>query len=265
MRGNIMEYIKNHYSNYDEEARFDRKHNLVEYLTTLRYIQKYIKPNSYVLEVGAGTGRYSRAIADMGNSIEAVELTPHNIKIFKQHVTPKQNIRITEGNALDLSMFENETFDITLLLGPLYHLYTEEDKKQAISEALRVTKTGGIVFAAYCINDLSLLDAFRNGGNWIPDYLDKGKIDPVTFDTTSVPEDIFELVRKDDIDRIMLHFNVERLHYVATDMVSRLIRDSLANMADNVFDIYLRFHYAVCERPDMVGTTMHSLDIFRKT
>ena len=62
----------------------------------------------------------------------------------------------------------------------------------------------------------------------------------------------------------MSNFKVERLHYVATDMISRIIRDSLASMADNVFDIYLRFHYAVCERPDMVGVTMHSLDIFRK-
>ena len=64
-----MGHIENHYSNYDEEARFNNKHNLVEFLTTLRYIKKYIKPDSYVLEVGAGTGRYSRAIADMGNSV----------------------------------------------------------------------------------------------------------------------------------------------------------------------------------------------------
>jgi len=259
-----MEHIEKYYSNYDEEARFDRKHNLVEYLTTLRYIQKYVKPDFCVLEVGAGTGRYSRAIADMGNSVAAIELTSHNIEIFKQNITPKQNIRVIQGNALDLSMFGNNTFDMTLLLGPLYHLYTEDDKKQAISEALRVTKAGGLVFVAYCISDSSLLEAFRDGGRWIPDYLERGKIDPTTFDTTSTPEDIFELVRKDDIDHIMSHFNVERLHYVATDMVSSIIRDSLAEMSDDFFDIYLRFHYAVCERPDMVGVTMHSLDIFRK-
>ena len=75
-------------------------------------------------------------------------------------------------------MFEDNTFDMTLVFGPLYHLYTEEDKKQAISEALRVTKKGGIVFVAYCISDASLLEAFNNGGSWIPGYLEKGKIDP---------------------------------------------------------------------------------------
>ena len=89
-----MEHIENHYSNYDEEARFDRRYNLVEYLTTLRYIQKYIKPDDYVLEIGAGTGRYSLTIANMGNAVKAVELTSRNIKIFRQHITPTQNIRM---------------------------------------------------------------------------------------------------------------------------------------------------------------------------
>ena len=259
-----MEYIENYYSNYDEEARFDRKHNLVEMLTTMRYIQKYLKPDSYVLEVGAGTGRYSRAIADMGNAVQAVELAPHNIEVFKQHIKPNQNINIIKGNALDLSMFESNTFDISLVLGPLYHLYTDDEKAQVISEALRVTKAGGVVFCAYCISDMSLLDAFNNGGLWIPEYLDNGKIDPITFKTTSTHKDIFELVRKEDVDRIMSRFNVERLHYVASDMVSRLIQKELATMPDDIFEIYMRLHYSICERADMVGSTTHSLDIFRK-
>ena len=119
-----MEHIEYHYTHrHDEESRFDRyKEYLVEYLTTLRYIKKYVKPNSYVLEVGAGTGRYSRSIADMGNVVEAVELLSHNIEIFKQHITPKQNIRVIKGNALDLSMFENGCTKI-FRVNMLYNTY----------------------------------------------------------------------------------------------------------------------------------------------
>ena len=261
-----MNYIENFYTNNnDEEARLGYRHGSVEFLTTMRYIQKYLQPSSHVLEVGAGSGRYSRAIADMGNSVHAVELVSHNIEVFKSLLTPSQNIQITQGNALNLNTLKDNTFDITLILGPMYHLYTEADKILAISEALRVTKPGGVIFVAYCISDGSLLEeAFVRKAPWFTDYIDKGFIDPVTFDTTSLPEMIFELVRKADIDNLMTNFNVQRLHYVATDMIARIIRESLANMDDEAFDMYLRFHFAVCERPDMVGVTHHSLDIFRK-
>lgn len=52
-----------------------------------------------------------------------------------------------------------------MLLGPLYHLYTVADKQQALSEAIRVTKPGGIIFAAYVISDGCLLDEGFNRGN----------------------------------------------------------------------------------------------------
>jgi len=258
---NEMNHIENYYNNIDEEARLGYKHGLVEFLTTMRYIEKYLQPGAHVLEIGAGTGRYSRAIADMGYKVEAVEFVPHNIEIFRQLTTETQDIRISQGNALDLNMFANNLFDITLMFGPMYHLYTEADKHQAISEALRVTKPGGVVLVAYCISDASILEGLNS---WFVDYVAKGKINPVTFDTTSEPEDIFELVRKDDIDRLMAQFQVERLHYVATDMISRLLRESLTNASEEAFELYLKYHFAVCERPDMVGLTNHSLDIFRK-
>ncbi|MCL2226100.1 MAG: class I SAM-dependent methyltransferase [Oscillospiraceae bacterium] len=262
-----MNHIENYYCNYDEDGRLGYKWGQVEFLTTMRYITKYLEqtPNAQVLEIGAGTGRYSRTIADMGYHVSAVELVQHNINVFKSQITPTQNISISQGNALDLNMLADNTFDITLVLGPMYHLYTDSDKQQAISEALRVTKFGGIVFVAYCISDASILeDAFKNNMLMISDCMDKGQIDPITFDTTSLPESIFELVRKADIDRLMANFKVERLHYVATDMISRFIRESISDMDDKTFDLYLQFHYAVCERPDMVGMTHHSLDIFRK-
>ena len=260
-----MNYIENHYSNYDEEARLGHKHGQVEFLTTMRYIEKYLQPGANVLEIGAGTGRYSRTIADMGFRVEAVELVNHNIEVFRKQITPAQNINITQGNALDLCMFEDNTFDITLVLGPMYHLYTAQDKHRAITEALRVTKPGGVIFVAYCISDAAILeDGFVRGSSWLFEYVANGKIDSTTFDTISLPEDIFELVRKDDIDNLMAPFKVERLHYVATDMITRIIRESIANMSDEVFNLYLKYHYAICERPDMVGVTHHSLDIFRK-
>jgi len=260
-----MNLIENHYSNYDEEARLGYRHGQVEFITTMKYLEKYLHPGAYVLEVGAGTGRYSCAIADLGHRVEAVELVPHNIEIFKGKITPAQDIRVSQGNALDLNVFDCDMFDITLVLGPMYHLYTALDKEQAIREALRVTKPGGIVFVAYIIGDAAILEDVFMRNRWdISEELTGGKIDPRTFEVRSAVADIFALVRKDDIDRLMASFDVEPLHYVGTDMISRILRESLASMDEEKFELYLQHHFAICERPDMVGLTSHSLDIFRK-
>ena len=63
-----------------------------------------------------------------------------------------------QGTALNLSRFEEETFDVTLVFGPMYHLYTFEDKVKALEEAKRVTKTNGIILVAYCMNEYSIFD-----------------------------------------------------------------------------------------------------------
>ena len=259
-------YIVDYYTNkYDENSRFDSKYASVEFLTTMRYIDRYIKKGDRVLEIGAATGRYSHALAQQGYTVDAVELVEHNIEIFKQNTLPNEDITVTKGNALNLSMFLDNTFDITLLLGPLYHLYTDEDKKQAIREAIRVTKKGGVIFAAYVISDSCILDeGFHRGIINVADYIKRGIFDPVTFDTTSHPEDLFELARKEDVDRIMSDFKVTRLHYVASDGYSRCMREVVDAMDEETFNIYLNYHYATCEREDLLGISSHSLDIMRK-
>ncbi|NLO47065.1 MAG: class I SAM-dependent methyltransferase [Clostridiales bacterium] len=257
--------LASYYASEDEEGRLALRHGQVEFLTTIRFIERYLTPNAKIIEIGAGTGRYSRAIADMGYEVDAVELFSKNIDRFKAKLKPSQTINIIQGNALDLSAFADGSFDITLLLGPLYHLYTESDKRQAISEALRVTKSGGVVFAAYCISDGSLLlSGFMRKSYDIGEYINRGMIDPLTFDTFSEPEDIFEMVRKDDIDRLMSGFPVERLHYVGTDMFTNYMRDAINAMSEDEFALYLRYHFAICHRQDMVGISHHTLDVFKK-
>lgn len=259
------QYLIDHYSNYDEDSRLVSKHGSVEFLTTMRYIEKYIRPGDRVLEVGAGTGRYSHALARQGYAVDAVELVGHNIEIFHQNTRPDETITITQGNAMDLSVFSDNQYNITLLLGPLYHLYRTEDKRQALREAIRVTKQGGVVFAAYVISDGCLLDeGFKRGNISVAEYIEKGMIDPETFVARSQPKDLFELVRKEDIDALMSVFPVSRLHYVASDGCALFMREAVDAMDDETFELYLKYHFATCEREDMLGITSHSIDIFRK-
>ena len=256
------QYLIEHYSNYDEDSRLLPRHGSVEFLTTMRYIEKYIRPDDRILEIGAGTGRYSHTLARRGYAVDAVELVEHNIDVFRQNTMPEENVTVTQGNALDLSVFPDESYDITLLLGPLYHLYTKEDKTRALNEAIRVTKRDGIIFAAYVISDGCLLDeGFLRGNINVREYVKTGLLDPETFAASSEPKDLFELVRKEDIDELMSEMPIRRLHYVASDGCSLLLRDK---MDDETFKLYLKYHFATCEREDLFGVTSHALDIFRK-
>ncbi len=255
--------LKRFYESYDENSRLLSRSGAVEYLTTMRYIERYLRPGMHILEIGAGTGRYSHALAQKGYAVDAVELLEHNIDIFKQNTKPGENITISQGNAKDLSPFPDGTYDITLLLGPMYHLFTEEEKLQALSEAIRVTKKGGVVFAAYCGNDATILQfCFLRGMLKDPKY--RQLVDPVTFKAASDPTELFELHRKEDIEALRSHFPVTPLHFVASDGYAHYIRTPLAEMDDELYGAYLCYHFATCERQDMVGYSNHLLDIFRK-
>lgn len=260
-----MHYLNEFYSHYDEDGRLSKKHGSVEFLTTMRYIGQYIKPGDRVLEVGAGTGRYSHALARQGYAVDAVELIGHNIDVFQNNTQPGENISITQGNALNLSAFSDNTYDITLLLGPLYHLYTKEDKRQALREAVRVTRPGGVIFTAYVISDGCLLDeGFLRRNINVAEYVKTGLLDGETFAAKSEPKDLFELVRKEDVDELMRDFPTTRLHYVASDGCALLLRDAIDAMDDDAFALYLNYHFATCERADLLGVTSHALDVFRK-
>ena len=252
-----------YYSSYDEDVRLASKHGQVEYLTTMRYIARYLKPEIRILEVGTGTGRYAHALARLGYTVDAVELIPHNIEIFKINTRPEERVSIRQGNALDLAGLEDGAYDMTLVLGPMYHLYAMDDQMKALSEALRVTKQGGIVFVAYCISDAWIIGSGFKAGNAMA-LVEAGRLDPATFQAFSTPAEVFHRCRKEDIDALMAYFPVTRLHYVAADLMANHMRETVDAMDDSMFELYVKYHFAICERPDMVGLTHHSLDIFKK-
>ena len=256
-------YLSNYYQSHDENGRLMSKHGSVEYITTMRYIEKYLSPDARIIEIGAGTGRYSHALARKGYSVDALELVEHNIEIFKENTSEGEKVTVTQGNATDLSAFESDTYDITLLLGPMYHLFTKEDKLKALSEAIRVTKKGGIVFAAYCNNDATVISACFVRGIIKNEYY-RNKVDMDSFKLASDPVDIFAMHRREDVDELMRGFDDTRLHYVGTDMATNFIKETVDLMDDDTFELYLKYHFIICEREDMIGATHHMLDIFRK-
>ena len=52
--------------------------------------------------------------------------------------------------------------------------------------------------------------------------------------------------------------------YVAVDGYTNHMGEAIDNMDEATFHLYLKYHFTICERPDMIGLTHHALDVFRK-
>ena len=120
---NETERVNRIYDIFNEDSRLNHsKAARVEFLTTVRYIEKYLKTGDKILDIGAGAGEYSLYFARNGYEVSALELTDANIAAFRKKLMPEDKIDLVQGNALDLSRYDDKSFDIVLLFGPLYHL-----------------------------------------------------------------------------------------------------------------------------------------------
>lgn len=257
----IEKIIENYYNNYDEDSRLvkDNAHK-VEYITTKKYIEKYLKKGDRILEIGAGTGRYSIYYAQKGYQVDSVELVNKNLEILKSKITKDMNIKTIQGNALNLYMYQDNTFDITLVLGPMYHLYEEKDVNKAINEAIRVTKPGGKILLAYISSDAVVLSYGVRKGNIkeLKEMCDENWIMP------KIKEDIFASYRLDDIDNLMNKFNVNRLETIAVDGVSENMQDYINDFSEEEFEIFIEYHLKNCHRRELMGYSSHILEIVEK-
>lgn len=254
--------LVDYYTNYDEDGRLSSPHGQVEFLTTVRYIEKYLRPGMNLIEIGAGTGRYSHYFARKGYPVTAVELVEHNLSILKSKTKKGEPLTAEQGNAVDLSRFADDAFDLTLLLGPMYHLYRREDQRAALREAIRITKPGGKVFVAYCMADPSILGYGFIKHNALQLVLDD-MLDPVTFKTFSEGKSMFELYTVSDIHGLVREFPVTELGLIAADGFTNHMREAVDEMTKEEYGLYLKYHFATCERQDLIGLSHHTLQILR--
>ena len=256
--------VKQHYTTtYDEDIRFqkDKAHRL-EFLLTTHFIDKYLKSGDKILEIGAGTGAYSIHYAKQGYQVEAIELVERNIEIFETKITPEMSVNIAQGTALDLSRYADNSFDITLSFGPLYHLFTDQDRSRAISEALRVTKPGGLLYIAYLTNDSIIANYFLRKKHI--DDLPK-MIKDSSYRLVDKPDEVFVGYHVDEFEKLANLPNYQKLHSVAVDGIGYLLREFVDELTEEQFKIWHDYQLAICERPDLQGYSSHMLHIGRKT
>ncbi len=263
-----MTEIEAYYNKFNEEKRLDSRHGRVEFNTSMMYIHDYINEcryrgiadsNIHILDIGAGTGRYSVPLADEGYDVTAVELVKHNLGILK---AKKSSVNARQGNALNLSKFPENFYDVTLLFGPMYHLFDENDKLKALNEAKRVTKKGGVILVAYVMNEYGVITYAFKERNILDVMKDKRLTDD--FHTINSTKDLYDYVRIEDIDRLNSRCEgIERIKILSPDGAANYMRPFLNKLSEEEFTYFLDYQLAICERADLIGAGAHTVDILR--
>ncbi len=255
-----MTELEKYYNKFDEDHRLTTRHGQVEFTTSMKYIHDFI-PNGgqmRILDIGAGTGRYSVPLSEEGHSVTAVELVPRNLKVLE---LKHSSVNCWPGDARDLHFLSDESFDLTLLFGPMYHLHTRDEQVQALSEARRVTKKGGIIFVAYLMNEYSIIQyCFKK--NKIRECMENGSV-TLDFHTVPSPDQLYTYLRIEDIDEINRMTESKRLKLIAADGAADYMRRELNAMDEETFALFIKYHLATCERPELLGASSHLVDILQ--
>ncbi len=250
--------IEKHYNKHPEDLRLLRRHGIVEYETTMYHLHRFLRPGQTLLDIGAGTGRYTSALMQEGYKVKAVELCRRNIEVFLRR---EPTADVVQGDARQMPFLPSATADVTLLLGPLYHLTNEADKVAALSEARRVTKPGGLIFVAYLLNEYSIL-TYCFDEERIGDLRARGIVDD-TYHLHVQDGELYDYVRLEDIDRLNSLAGLERVTIFSPDGAADYMRTRLNQMSQETFRLFCEYQRAVSERPDLLGAGSHVVDVVR--
>lgn len=256
-----MTELEQYYNKFNEEKRLNSRHGNVEFITSMKYIHEYLESShpSKILDIGAGTGRYSVPLAEEGHDVTAVELVKYNLGILKKK---NSSVKAYQGNALNLKRFPDDEFDLVLVFGPMYHLYSFEEKVQALKEAKRVVKKDGVILVAYCMNEYSILTyGFKEGH--ILECIEKGKISR-DYRVQPEAEDLYDYVRLEDIHAYNEAAGLKRIKIISADGPANYMRQTLNAMDEKTYERFIEYHLATCERMELMGACAHTVDILRK-
>jgi len=146
-----MNHVIESYENYREEDRMTTNNaRKIEFITTVKAFETHLPPSGKILDCAAGTGVYAFYFAEKGYEVTALDITPRHIEIICRNLRDKPyKMQTAVNDATDLSRFDDDTFDIVLCMGPIYHLTSEVLRQKCLNECKRVLKKGGLLAVSY--------------------------------------------------------------------------------------------------------------------
>lgn len=243
----------------DERATSSRSSSL-EFHYTKKHLEGLINKTDKILEIGCATGHYGLYYSDKCEEYVGIDIVPSHIELFNNKIKANKlsNVSCSVGYATDLLGIADNSFDVVLCLGPLYHL-SAPDREKVFAECARVCKNGGILAFAY-INKIGvyagacIMDGFYPNENANKSVLEKGVDDlksEILFYTT--PEEMNRVAKRNGLRKVK---NLGTDFFVTMNVVDA--------MEDEQFEIMRPLYDEMTSHESCTGMSNHALLVCRK-
>jgi S-adenosylmethionine-dependent methyltransferase len=256
---------------YDRNAQYEwgrLEHHRTEFAVTLRALKDYLPPApAKILDVGGGPGRYAIALAQLGYEVTLFDLSQNCLELAKQKAREAgaHIAGFEHGDARDLSRFADESFDSVLLMGPLYHLLEDAERRQAICEARRVLKPKGIIFAAFITRGAVIRWAAKEEPDWIIKHPERLEALLSSGALQKRPSDVgftsAYFAHPAEIRPLMESEGFETLDLLACEGVVSMIEEKINELAGEAFEAWVELNYKLGKDPSVHGAAEHLLHV----
>ncbi|MDS0526138.1 class I SAM-dependent methyltransferase [Clostridium sp. SHJSY1] len=259
-----MNGIQNWYDNlYDEWERLD--YHKIEFDITKRYLDKFIVgKNLEIFDIGGGPGRYSLYLAEKDHKVTLLDLSQKNIEVAKTKAK-EFNIELEEyihGNALELDKY-NQKYDVILLMGPLYHLIKEDDRRLVLKNALRLLKSDGIIVVSFISKYAPIQDNLTylckiKEINDLFKYLENGENkeeDGFTTAYFSGPK---------EARKFLSNYNIKELVFAGVENILGCKEKEICLLEEEQYNKWIDVGFRLSTDENLIGTSQHFLYIGQK-
>jgi S-adenosylmethionine-dependent methyltransferase len=263
-----MYNVENFYDQNPQEEwdRLDR--HWAEYENSLRALTDFLPPApAKLIDIGGGPGRYAIALARRGYRLTLVDLSQGNLDLAKQKAaeTGVELDGFVHANALDLSAFPEAGFAAALLMGPLYHLHTVEERRSALRQARRLIEPGGLVFAAFITRFASFRDAAVHGYTYVeddPDYAEKLLTTGVHDNGQGFADAYF--AHPDEVVPLGESVGFTTLRLMGCEGILAGHEEYVNSLRGAARDFWVEINYRMAQESSLLGASDHLLYLGRK-
>jgi len=251
---------------YDEQVQYEwerMERHPIEWILTCHELEKTIKPGDSVLDLGGGPGRYALHFARMGCKVTLVDLSDGCVAWAKAKASEESLfINGIQGEALEADMLlAGQSFDHVLVMGPLYHLLLEDERKKAVQNALVLTKPGGRLYLSFLLMFSGVIYYMSNCPEMILGEAETPFLDAVkrgySYGGPAFTEAFF--IDQREILPFMAAFELEDQHLFGQEGILGQFENQWLLQPEDVRKAFLDLAIPLLERPEYLSYAEHAM------